>query len=117
MFPNFVFPYLALVGLVGITALAAEEHHRWNVFLSIPTFWLLIIIEASKGGQRVWRVKEVWSFRRKRRWCGEAGQRVHQVGGGEVLHALPALPPEGGAHPTVDAVSAPYLTSLHSFVI
>ena len=44
LFPYFAFPCLALVGLVGITALAAEEHHRWNVFLSLPTFWLLIII-------------------------------------------------------------------------
>ena len=27
-FPHVAFPSLALVGLVGITVLAAEEHHR-----------------------------------------------------------------------------------------
>ena len=116
-FPYFAFVYPALVGLVGITALAAEEHHRWNVFLSLPTFWLAFNHmrlkregeDPESQGSLVIPEKAtlVWWGRPT---CSSGGR------GGSTSCLTSFL--RRRCSTFVDAVSAPYLTSLvHSFVI
>ena len=116
LFPYNAFPYLALAGLVVITVLAAEEHHRWNVFLSLPNFWQLYnhISLKREGEDPVSQGSLVTPAKATLVWWGRP--TCSSGGRGEVLYALPAFS-EGGATNTVDAVSAPYWTSLHSFVI